>query len=153
MTLLDTLAREHRLFERLLDRLERAVASPEDDAWEDSLELLLVLLPALERHEEIEREALGEHEDLAPLRRAFRLALACPLGWRRPRAASELGPLVARLRRHFREEEETLWPRAAERGRSLSRSAQRGAAARVRELEREMVRRWSEIEDYLGARR
>jgi hypothetical protein len=49
-----SLAREHRIFSRAARRCEKSLSHAEADARRELEEALRVLLPALERHEEVE---------------------------------------------------------------------------------------------------
>ena len=77
MTVINSLAREHRLFLRLLERLERAMRYGEKTGREEIRGGLLVLLQALERHERIEdavfsRPAFASARSARPCSRRFR---------------------------------------------------------------------------------
>lgn len=168
MSLFAVLAKEHLLFKRLVDRLERALSYDPRTAKSEIRETLLVLFPALERHEELEdllfaprgrpRSSAAkkaatrvevQHRRIAALRAdaAERLAMA------EDATAGDLPavilPLVKRLREHFRTEETVLWPHYEGSSRSLTRGLERRAAARVKELESEVRRSQRTIRDYL----
>ena len=127
MSILDTLAREHLVFTRLIERLERCARKDDESARRDARDTMLVLLPALDRHAEIADGVSGEDAGLPCLR----------------------PPPARRLRALVWTEETLLWPRCARASRSLARSTQRGAAKQVKELERQVVSSWSMIADYL----
>ena len=157
MNLFAVLAQEHRLFQRLLGALERALGRGAEEGRREARLLLGVLLPALESHEELEDLVFGpregprdeaseralarvelEHRKLSVLRAeaAARLEAAATAGWDEERAS--LLNFVRRLREHMRLEEATLWPRFVDEGRSLSRGLARRAKEGVERLEREM---------------
>jgi hypothetical protein len=167
MSVLDTLSREHRLFTRLADRLENSVKLAEDAARSEMKNVLLLLLPALDTHEEIEdlvfghpyaaqpgarvilAEVSAQHSEILALREdllvALREAAGCPFA-----ALSQMVlNLVQKLKLHFITEETGLWPHyAASRARNgaLARQAER----RVKDLETDVEKQSVMIADYLG---
>ncbi len=168
MSLLATLTQEHRLFARLLGRLERSLQFDEDTARSEVRNTLLVLLPALDRHERLEDLLFGDqgapalkadkrllaqvelqHAGIQVLRDQLvdllRGSTAEPVA----RLKVLVTDLCARLRAHFLTEETRLWPAYGEGGRALGRSLEREARRRVGELEDEMRQSWDAIADYL----
>ena len=173
MSVLESLAREHQLFERLLRRLSAALDEQEEEAGRSGVEtVLLVLFPAMDRHEEIEavvfeteeyasrpgalellRETGLQHDALSALRKDILLILSDPerYSWEHLRSLS--GQLIAGLRGHFRMEEQTLWPHYQRTlVRSAGRTAERLAREKVAELERELEKRGVLIQEFLDRR-
>ncbi|MBI3563635.1 MAG: hypothetical protein HY079_00405 [Elusimicrobia bacterium] len=159
MKVMDLLSREHAAFRRLLDRLETDLDHPAPRAREEMSEALRILLPALDRHEEIEElaferpasddaadektlaEVAAQHRAIEALRGeilyALELAGECPF----ERLHALTGFLARNLRDHLSTEEIRLWPRYQE---VLRRSFERDLSAhldrRIRALEREVER-------------
>ena len=166
MRVLKALAQEHRIFLRLIGRIERALSAGEDAARAEVRESLLVLLPALDKHEEIEESAFSacgpipgagrieeelehEHGRVRALRTEVREALGgVDRGW------DAFKPLVLaltrKLRGHFQIEELRLWPRYA---RAMGRSRDRTLGGRVdqevKRLANEVVLNRLIVSDYL----
>lgn len=168
MSLLATLTQEHALFAQLLGRLERALIYEEDAARSEVRNTLLLLLPALDRHERLEDLLFGDLASpavkavkgllaQAELQRAGIQVLRDEIvdllrgsGEERvPRLKVLVADLCARLRAHFRMEETRLWPAYPDAGRSPGRALEREAQRRVEELEAEMRQNWGAISDYL----
>lgn len=170
MSVLKSLAREHELLRRLADRMQRAVRYQEPVARAELRAALLILLPALERHEEIERSVFGrppyassrqarkilarieaQHRTLETIRLELKAALsdweARPIADLKSRGAA----LAERLLAHFDEEERQLWPsyRLA-MSRSLDSSLGRRAGRHVEALEREVALSCDLVSEYLG---
>jgi hemerythrin-like domain-containing protein len=172
VSVLAALTREHALFHRMIDRLERASAWEETAARAEIRQSLLILLPALDKHEEIEDLVFSdpiyvtrEGADLigaelkreqgrvnlirGEIRRTIEVANAP-----RERLAAVVSDLVRILREHFRIEEKRLWPHYA---RSMSRSRDKSASRRVdrevRRLEKEIELNRLAVSDYLEGRR
>lgn len=159
MKVLELLSREHAAFRRLLDRLETDLRHPAPRARAEMSEALQVLLPALDRHEEIEElvferpasedsadaetlaEVAEQHRAIDALRGeilyALELADDCPF----ERLHALTGFLSRNLREHLVTEEIKLWPRCQE---ALRRTFERDLSAhldrRIRALEREVER-------------
>jgi hemerythrin-like domain-containing protein len=167
MSVLDTLAAEHALFERLLREFKEALRYDPDTARRQLRDTLLVLIPALESHEELEDLIFGraaekggrhvfselsrEHRRIDLLRRelvdAMRDASECPFDTLKELILQ----LTARVRQHFLVEELRLWPRYRELvGRSISRSLERRAQDQFKRLVREMERRKQMTADLAG---
>lgn len=127
MKVRDLLAREHAMFRRLLDILEFNLAHPEARARAEMTEALRTLLPALDRHEELEdlvfeappsardpREALArvaeQHRTIGHLRDEvlYELELSEKCPFERLRSLSRF--LIENLRAHLATEETLLWP-------------------------------------------
>jgi hypothetical protein len=170
VSVLETLAREHRVFEELIVRLERALKYPEGLARAEWKKTFLVLLPALDRHEEIEnivfedpaylskegaRRLLGEverqHGKISLLRRDVLEALGDSGLPEFPRLGSLISQLARRLRDHFRAEETRLWPHyRSAMSRSLDRSIARRVREKLRELKRDVSVGDATVADYIG---
>lgn len=151
MSLLSSLAREHRLMERLMDRLEAGIAP---EAGVDGARLARLLEPltaALGAHEELEGRVYAaandaaavqflpmverQHRELGEIRRELAAEIAQASAGERLRALARL--YLQGLRYHFQTEETRLWPEFfGKAGRSMGRSIELAAARRVRELER-----------------
>jgi hypothetical protein len=172
MRVLTALAAEHSLFRALVARLENAALWAEPAGRREIREVLLVLLPALERHETIEdlafaepdystkegaravlEELAREHDRVDRLRAELTEVLSSDRGsWAEIRAAAQ--ELAARLRAHFETEERRLWPHyAAAMRRSRDGSAGRRVAREVDRLARDLARDAARISDYLGGAR
>lgn len=170
MSVIATLTREHRLFGRLGDRLERSLAYDEKMALGAVREALLVLLPALDRHEEIEglifaRPAYAcgrrakkllalvgaQHEELDGLRGDITDILRDSGHVPFERLRSLVVLFVQRLRLHFETEETILWPHYGKTmSRSVEQSLERRTRERVRTLELEIQKNLAMMADYLG---
>lgn len=150
MSVFKALSEEHGLLLILVDRLERAADQKETHA------LLLVLLRALEAHENLEHMIFDagknisgalahverQHRALGALR-AEALTLLQNLRGEHDAALRGLVRRLARLLRgHFRDEERTLWP-------SFNASAERSRLQRLDRLARAQVRAMKkELDDY-----
>lgn len=172
MSIFATLAREHRLFRRLIDKLERSLQYQEELARKELRDAILVLLPALDRHEEIEhllfdhpeysghkeaKKLLGivdaQHRKIKALRKDLRAFIGeCDAySLARLRALGFL--FIGRLRLHFETEETMLWPHYNSPGsRSIRRSIELKTRRKVRVLEAEVKSYWTQVEDYIGGR-
>ena len=171
MSVLETLAREHALFRKLLHRLEQAIDLNETSARRQIQNTLLVLFPALETHEEIENLVFdpflmklhhGRKEFLRKVGRQHTLLHSLKKDVLRALAGSPkddfdfLKTLVLQLteilKHHLETEEEYLWPEYLKfLGRSAGRSLGHRAARKVRELELDVEDRERAIEEYLGS--
>ena len=173
MNVIEVLTREHKLFETLARRLDVAALASGEGARRELRMVLLVLLPALDRHEHIEDEVFGqpgyaskgqaqkilhevalEHAHIAGLR--GRLMGALHDTWQDPdgRLQTEARDFAAHLRSHMRTEEIKLWPLYAQvASRSLDASTARRAQAQVEQLEHDVKTLTGEVEDYLGGKR
>lgn len=159
MKVLDLLAKEHGLFRRLLDRMEIDLSHDEKRARAELGEGLKTLLPALERHLDIDDmvfrrppdapyddEPLAEIEEdrraISSLREEILYALElssedCPFD--RLRSLTVL--LIDNLRDRMETEERRLWPLYQKAlSRSLDRTLSNHLEKRVRVLEREIER-------------
>lgn len=158
MSVFKSLAEEHGLLLVLAGRLERAC-----DA-KDARCLLLVLLRALEAHENLEHLVVDEESPTsgasahierqhAALRvlRAEALELLRDLGRKHDAAVRALIHRLTRtLRRHFQDEERTLWPSIhASAGRSRLQRLDRLARAQVQAMKIELDSYRIAVEDYL----
>jgi hemerythrin-like domain-containing protein len=167
MSVLDTLAGEHALFRRLIGRLQQALRLDEDSARRQARNVLLVLLPALERHEELEDLVFGrrdgprrgtrqaivelnkEHWRIALLRSELVEAMEASerVPWERYRGLAQAA--AARLREHFELEEQSLWPRyRALARRSRDPGLERRAREQLKRLLRETDRREALASEY-----
>ncbi|NNN05760.1 MAG: hypothetical protein HKL90_07650 [Elusimicrobia bacterium] len=172
MSVIAALAHEHRVFLRMIDRIERTLSRTEAEGRAYARVDLLVFLTALERHEEIEAEAFAdppdssdegtsqaaaessrEHAEIDVLRDEIRGMLEESSGsWEH--FSSRARELTARLRRHFEIEEQNIWPRYAHAaGRSRARALARRVDERVKRLERELELEREDAVDYLDGRR
>ncbi|MFI5362113.1 MAG: hemerythrin domain-containing protein [Elusimicrobiota bacterium] len=172
MSVFQYLTEEHALLLRLVGRLERGSADPDERAAaRETRNILLVLLKALESHERLERlvfdpapkphelsvaerRALlvveGQHRMLAELREeAVALLRDGPRDGSAPLRALVLR-LATLLRRHFQDEERELWPSFnAHADRSTLGRLDRQVRSHVRAMEGELSRYWAEVADYL----
>lgn len=158
MSVFKALAEEHGLLLVLVGRLERA-----SDA-RDARCLLLVLLRALEAHENLEHLVFDEdtpataalanverqHASLNVLRAEVQ-ALLQDIGREHDDALRTMTRSLARLlRRHFEDEERTLWPSFnASAGRSRLHRLGRLARAQVQAMKKELDGYRIAVEDYL----
>ncbi len=172
MEILDSLVLEHRLFERLLERLSKGMVVDCLAARGEVRDVLFLLSLALQRHEEIESSldlegaVLGkaalraaaavdrQHKEIVALQEDILRVLdeAPNSDWTR------LGRLITRLdqslRRHFRTEELEFWPQLGKlRSRSVKRSINRRLAERVKSLEDDIRKHNAVVGEYLGAGR
>lgn len=169
MSVFKSLAEEHALLLNLVGRLERAISDPDArSAARDTRNLLLVLLKALEAHEGLEhmvfdQEPMPSRPKGAALAWVERQHLA--LGALQEEASGLLRDLsreddasmrgLARrlallLRRHFEDEERTLWPRFnSSIGRSRLHRLDRLARAQVQAMKEELDGYLTAVEDYL----
>jgi hypothetical protein len=135
--------------------------------------VLLVLFPAMDRHEEIEavvfdseeyasrpgaaallKETGLQHDSLGALRKDILLILSNPERYSWEHLRSLAGLLIASLRGHFRVEEQKLWPHYQRTlVRSAGRTAERLAREKVAVLERELEKRGVLIQEFLDRRR
>ena len=171
MSVIETLAREHSMFRRLLRRLEQSLEREERVARREVQNTLLVLFPALETHEEIEdvvfdpfvlemkkgrRGFLGnvkrQHRLLHSLKKDVMRALDDASKVDFDYLRTVILQLSEVLKHHLASEEQTLWPEYLKfLGRSVSRSLDHRAAKKVKELELDIRDREEAIEDYLGS--
>lgn len=169
MSVFDSLSREHALLLKLVGGLERAAAERDERvAARETRNILLVLFKALKAHENLENLIFDESPD-APSPAAYK-ALASVESQHRdlnelqreaetllntltPEGGATIRELSLRLatllRRHFDEEERTLWPSFnAYVGRSTMHRLARQAREQFRDMEREIGRYWDEVESY-----
>jgi len=171
MSVIETLAREHGLFRRLLRRLEQSLEREESVARREVQNTLLVLFPALEAHEEIEDVVFdpfvlemkkGRRNFLGSVKRQHRLLHALKKDVMRALDGSStiefnylrtvILQLSEVLKHHLESEEQTLWPEYLKfLGRSMSRSLDHRTLRKVQELELDIRDREAAIEDYLGS--
>lgn len=160
MSVLDVLAGEHVLFRRLIGDLQRVLRFEEDAARREARDVLLVLLPALERHQELEDLVFGpaaegsrvhakvvaelnkEHWRIALLRAELLEAMKESGAMSCEAFRKKTLELVVKLRMHFEMEETRLWGRLRElSGRGIDKSIERRAREQLRKLLRESERR------------
>lgn len=153
MPIIATLIKEHRMFEGLAERLERSLILEETLARSELRDTLLVLVPALERHEELEALAFHEpsealtkteaqHRLLEQLRGQTFQALQASDAVGFPALKDLVRRLTSALREHFATEEKLLFPTARP-------SSRRAVQAQVERMEKDIQEYWREIEDYL----
>lgn len=167
---MDALAEEHRIFETLIERLERGLKYPAELARAEWKKIFLVLLPALQRHEEIESlvfedpaylakkgarkflaEAHWQHGELSALRRDILEALEETSLPELPRLGLLVAQLARRLRDHFGSEETRLWPHYRGAMRHAShRGLERKAREKLRQFRREVAAADLAVADYLS---
>ena len=158
MRVFDALLREHNAFRRLAHRLRHAPDHDPDTSREELRSCLLVLLPALERHELLEDEMFGEgnpqHAALDRLKERLRQALN-DADSRGTGELADLSKKLARLLvRHFDDEEKLIWPQYKDIvGRTLDGSYAKRAERHADALEREIRLTRELIEEYLGGRK
>ncbi|MBI3553395.1 MAG: hemerythrin domain-containing protein [Elusimicrobia bacterium] len=166
MSVLDTLSGEHALFVGLVKDLQNGLKYDEETARRLVRDVLLILLPALEKHEQIEDLVFGgaswpgrstqrvaaelnkEHWRIALLRgeltELMKESSQCPFG----RYQEKVMELAVKLHEHFLMEETRLWPRYRElAGRSVNRSLERRAQEQLKRLLREVERRKAMFSD------
>lgn len=165
--MLDTLAGEHALFERLLLDLKEDLRYDPDTARRLLRGTLLVLIPALESHEELEdlvfsqaaqrggRAALSElnkeHRRVALLRKELVDAMRDISDFPFDKLREMVLLLAAKLRQHFMLEELRLWPRYRELvGRSVNRSLERRAQEQLKRFLRDVERRKQIVAELAG---
>ncbi len=163
-----SLAREHRLFSSVGLQCEFSLDREERIARRKVAEAMRVLLPALERHEEVEsllfgdadyaeREArrvlalvAAQHGEIEALRAEIEALLPnaehCDFG----RLKSGVLRLVQGLKFHFETEENLLWPFYNSLGsRSIRRSLAHEVGEKIDQMEKGMKKSWAAIADYL----
>jgi hypothetical protein len=160
MNIIAELSREHRLFERLTARLHPHPELEDDQARARIVEALLVLLPALDRHDRLEetvfsrpeahwpkdaelvhRLAEAQHDSLRALRSEIAAVLASQLETRFSRLAALADLFAEKLKWHLQTEELLLWPLYAKLSpRSIDHSAARQAAENAAVLKRAVER-------------
>lgn len=160
MSVLNCLTREHRLFERLLERLRQGIESSGDHASALLItETLQVMLPALDRHDVLEDLVFGQPGPSMGVdeKRARELVEAQHMALQRlredvhdllrdhtaplPRLKSLAELLAGRLEWHFKTEEMLLWPLQVKTcSRSVGHSLELRAEKNVRDLEKAVAR-------------
>lgn len=158
MAIIQTLTKEHRILESVLDRLESALQLEPQLAVSELRDALLHVLPALERHEQA--EALLFHEGSDELARcdgqrqaAEQLAMDLLAAVQRedcqfPALAASARRLCAVLREHFKTEENELFK---VHGARAVRSLSKATAAQAAVLERELQASWPLLTEYAQA--
>ncbi|TBR23502.1 hemerythrin domain-containing protein [bacterium] len=130
----ETLDKDHRVFERLADALDRSRLRPPAEMRELVAATLGVLEPALKSHEALETALMGDvkirrpglteglrvaslqHDAIASLLKDLRIILSEPGRYRAEHMASLTFLLARNLREHLRYEEEMLWSALPEGG-------------------------------------
>lgn len=163
MSLVDTLAKEHDLFAGWLNHLENALrTSDERSVSFKARSILAGLLPALDRHEEIEnlifhspayaaqwgaarlvaRMSL-QHAQIEALKGEAKKLLEEDSGQSLVQLQASVFLLVRKLRLHFEMEEGDLWPHYRRfESRSLGQSIDHRTRERVQALERDFWSHW-----------
>lgn len=158
MSVFNALLREHAAFRKLAKRLRRAPDHDPDTARQELRACLLLLLPALDRHESLEDEMFGDanpqHAALDRIKERLREALS-DADLRKTAELSELSKSLARLLvRHFDDEEKLIWPeykRIMER--TLDNSFSKRAERHATQLEQEILLNRKLVDEYLGGLR
>jgi hypothetical protein len=169
MTVIESLSKEHALFHKIIARIDATLNLDEAAARLELKRALLVLLPALDRHEAIESRVFmrpprggdaeaarlaatisGQEKDIRRLHRDILDILRETGEYDFPRLKSLASELCQKLREHFYMEESRLWPHQKEsvpagQGRAVERQAGRNVA----DLEREISRNWDLVADYV----
>lgn len=169
MTLFETLGREHGVFRRLIARLRAAREDEPIPGRTAVVQTLLVLLPALKRHDELEdalfrrvdaaldndeelarRLVEAQHASLRSLRSEIETALAEQRASPFARLAGLAETLGEKLSWHLQTEEMLLWPLYA-RGdsRSIEASLQRRAQESLRHVQYAVARLEEGVEEVL----
>lgn len=169
MSVFKSLGDEHALIISLLGRLERATADPDArSSARETRNALLVLLRALEGHDRLEHLVFDpeagapaaaasaplasiEHQHIAlSALREEALTLLQELPHEDAATVRGLSRRLARLlRRHFEDEERSLWPNFnATAGRSRLHLLDRQARAQVKTMKKEFDAYLSAFEEY-----
>ncbi|OIO06525.1 MAG: hypothetical protein AUJ52_12090 [Elusimicrobia bacterium CG1_02_63_36] len=149
MKLVKYLEKEHRLCEELLDLLEGWLDSGREIAASRIGMVLEVLLQALVEHETIEctvfelngnsrpsaRALQKEHDDLSDLREIMEFLIENCCDGTLQELKPSLAQLANRFRRHFRKEEDELWPSLKARG---EKAPPKGMERELEERERRL---------------
>lgn len=148
MKVLAELSADHRIFEGMLDALERLLADEEDAAHARVERLLKALRQGLAEHQAAEALLFGagrkhpsknalrrEHEDLSELREALDFIIDSGVEENYTSLKETVRHLDERLRAHFKLEEESLWP-AMKAGARLPPKAAAEVARRIRAIAR-----------------
>ncbi|MBI3549054.1 MAG: hemerythrin domain-containing protein [Elusimicrobia bacterium] len=159
MSVLEVLAKEHAVFREANAQLRSCFQMQDSRAERHLRDILLALIPALERHEEIEDIVFG-HSDVATasdilvymeeaerqhrLIDSMRGTLLAAVRGSRWKSIDQMRPLVlpfvAALEAHLSAEERRLWPAYLKRfSRSLAHSAERQARDSLRRLELDLA--------------
>ncbi len=169
MTILDILSKEHALFHKIIARIDAATSRDEPTARLEIERALLVLLPALARHEAIEMEVFkrpsraegpetakiaatiaSQHKEILALHRDILEILRLGGKYDFSRLKSLTAELCQKLRGHFYMEESRLWPRRrAALPAARRRAVGQRAGQNVADLEREISRNWDLVSDYV----
>lgn len=148
MEALAELSEDHRIFEGMLDALERHLGDEGEAAHARVERLLKALRQGLAEHQAAEALLFGaghrhpskgalkrEHEDLSEVRDALDFILESGVEENFSELKETVRHLDERLRRHFKLEEESLWP-AMKSGAKLPRKAAAEVARRIRAIAR-----------------
>lgn len=150
-----SLTQEHRIFERLIQKMEDALKQEEGRAREDIRAVLLVLSPALNRHEDVETAALArpkaravkvpakvfrkverQHREVEALRGQVTTAVVDMDRYSFDFVRARVMELSRRLREHFATEERQLWPYYMPSQKRLVRDKVREVKHNIQEGER-----------------
>lgn len=172
MSVIAALSKEHLVFRTLIDRLERSLGYDEQTARAEVRDTLLVLLPALDIHEEIEEAVFGhptyaskedakyllgetehQHRQIQELRARLIDALGGGSQDSLKHLKSFVAELVQKLRLHFETEEKKLWPHYQIYSRSLDASIKRRLEEKVKDLRKNVEKHRLAVADYLNIRR
>ncbi|MBI2362421.1 MAG: hypothetical protein HYV15_03440 [Elusimicrobia bacterium] len=148
MKALAELSADHRIFEGLLDALERLLSDEEEAAHARVERLLKALRQGLAEHQAAEALLFGagrkhpskgalrrEHEDLSEVREALDFIIEIGVEENFSALKETVRHLDERLRRHFKLEEEALWP-AMRSAAELPRKTAAEVARRIRAIAR-----------------
>lgn len=170
MSLFLTLTREHELFHELIQELERCLKYDEPTARLELKRAVLVLLPALARHEEIEDMVFGnpayktregarkilavvdaQHRKIEALHKDILEFLETQERYDFAHLKEMIFTLCERLRLHFHIEETSLWPHYTQTmGRSVAQSIGARARRQLKLLENEVRQTRAMASDYVG---
>lgn len=158
MAIIQTLIKEHRILEAVLDRIESSMDLEPKLAISELRDALLHVLPALERHEQAEALLFHEGSDElascdAQRQSAEQLALDLLAAVQREDCQfsaldASARRLCAALREHFKTEENRLFK---VHGARAVRSLSKATAAQAAVLERELQSSWPLLTEYARA--
>ncbi|MFI5361756.1 MAG: hemerythrin domain-containing protein [Elusimicrobiota bacterium] len=172
MSVLQDLSSEHAAFTRLIERLEASAAADEMTARRDIRPTILILLSALDVHEEIEDAVFGDssyaaskdakliidrverqHQTIADLRLAILAAIGSSDAVGIQRLKSLVSRIASALRSHFKTEEELLWPHYEKFYGSLDESRRRRIEERIKAVETDIAVNGAAISRNIEARK
>ena len=172
MSVIGGLMSEHEIFKGLADRLEKSLDYEEPALRSEVRDTLLILLPALDVHEEIEETVFGhplyaskeeaklllgeteyQHGQIQKLRAELIAALQTDSPESLPLLKILAADLVKKLRLHFETEEKRLWPHYRAYSRSMDKSIKRRLREQVRQLRKGIDDQRFALADYFGIRK